>query len=304
MKVLIVGAGSIGCRHIKNIHDLFPDAGIDVYRSGKGHELAADIECIINSVFSGGYENVTEFYDAIFITNSTTEHYTALRALMKRSEAFFIEKPIFERTDYEMDLFSDKTIYVACPIRYTSVIQELLKIDLLNVQSVRCISSSYLPDWRPGTNYRKCYSANKSLGGGVSLDLIHEWDYLIYIFGKPKNVKSIIAKKGDVTVDSDDIAIYIADYEDKVLELHVDYIGRVPRRIIEIITEDEVIVCDIINCKIKWLKSGEERSFDENRDDYQKKELQHFFDIATGTVKNDNDMNTAIDTLKIALGET
>ena len=67
------------------------------------------------------------------------------------------------------------TYYVACPLRYNAVIQYIKdNIDLQDVISVRSISSSYLPDWRPGVDYRKTYSAKKELGGGVSIDLIHE----------------------------------------------------------------------------------------------------------------------------------
>ena len=56
-------------------------------------------------------------------------------------------------------------------------------VDLSKVYSARAISSSYLPDWRPGQDYRTTYSAHKDMGGGVSIDLIHEWDYLSWLFG-------------------------------------------------------------------------------------------------------------------------
>ena len=89
-----------------------------------------------------------------------------------------------------------------------------------DVICVRAMSSSYLPDWRPGQDYRKTYSAHKDLGGGVSIDLIHEWDYLTYLFGWPKKVHSFIGKKSNLEIDSDDYAIYIAEFEKMIAELH------------------------------------------------------------------------------------
>ena len=43
---------------------------------------------------------------------------------------------------------------------------------------------SYLPGWRPGTDYRQSYSAQRRLGGGVLLDVIHEVDYAAWVLGR------------------------------------------------------------------------------------------------------------------------
>ena len=58
----------------------------------------------------------------------------------------------------------------------------------LSVYSARVLCSSYLPGWRPGVDYRTVYSAHKDMGGGVTIDLIHEWDYLVELFGKPEKM--------------------------------------------------------------------------------------------------------------------
>ena len=125
---------------------------------------------------------------------------------------------------------------MACPLRYTNVIQYLKEtIDPKKVNSVSIISSSYLPDWRPGTDYRNTYSAHKNLGGGVAIDLIHEWDYLSFLFRyASKKWKSFMGKISNLEIDSDDYAIYIAKYtNDMIAELHLDYFGRKTIRAIE-----------------------------------------------------------------------
>ena len=141
------------------------------------------------------------------------------------------------------------------------------------------------------------------MGGGVSIDLIHEWDYLTYLFGSPQSVKCMIGKKSKLEIDSDDYAIYIAEYKDKVAEIHLDYFGRVPIREIQLFTERDTIVGDIINNRVKFLKSGEEVVFREERDDYQKRELIHFLDMIMGTAKAEDEFEKSIEVLELTRGK-
>lgn len=88
-----------------------------------------------------------------------------------------------------------KLIYVAAPMRYTAIIQYIKQhLDMSQALSIRCICSTYLPNWHPNEDYRTSYSAHKDLGGGVSIDLIHEWDYITYLLGFPQKTYSIIKK--------------------------------------------------------------------------------------------------------------
>ena len=194
--------------------------------------------------------------------------------------------------------------YVACPLRYNAVIQYIKKyIDINQVISIRSISSSYLPEWRPGVDYRNTYSANKKLGGGVSTDLIHEWDYLTYLFGIPLKVNCMIGKKSQLEIDSDDYAIYIAEYLDKIVELHLDYFGRKTIREIVLITKDDTVVGDIANNKISFLKSGRTIEFHEERDDFQIRELKYYFEILYEKKENYSTIQHAVNILKLTQGE-
>ncbi len=306
MKVCFIGLGSIASRHIRNLHDLCGEGlQIDVLRRSSSGELKADLAGLISEVWHSP-EELPFDYDVIFITNPTKLHYETLKAVHGHAKHFFIEKPVFETGEEDLEalgLRPDSVYYVACPLRYTNVIQYLkAHIDFSEVYSLRCISSSYLPDWRPGTDYRKTYSANKALGGGVSIDLIHEWDYINYLIGTPERVKSIISKKSDLEIDSDDLAVYIAEYPDKLVELHLDYCGRVPIRKIELFAKDDSIEADLIDQKVCFRKSGRVVDLSEDRDSFQKKELQHFLDIISGKTENTNTIQLACSTLKITRG--
>lgn len=313
MKVCFVGLGSIASRHIGNLKDIYGDQiSIDALKirySAKEQDSKQErtVSKLIADFVKKIYyrtEDLPKDYDVIFITNPTRLHYETLRLVHNHAKHFFIEKPVFENGDVcieTLGLRADSVYYVACPLRYTNVIQYLKKqIDFSDIYSVRCISSSYLPEWREGVDYRNTYSAKKQLGGGVSIDLIHEWDYLCYLLGQPQCVKSFIAKKSHLEIDSDDVAVYIAEYEDKLVELHLDYFGRKAIRKIELFGKTDSIEADLIEQKILWRNSGEIVNLDQERNEYQKREMLHFFDIVNGLSLNDNDIVTACRTLRIA----
>lgn len=219
---------------------------------------------------------------------------------------FFIEKPVVDIIDIGKDFneFKSKNCYVACPIRHGNVIKYLKKnIDLKEINSIRCICSTYLPEWHPNEDYRKSYSAKKELGGGVSIDLIHEWDYLTYLFGKPDVIFSILEKVSNLEIDTEDIAIYISKYENYLLELHLDYFGRFSMREIVIFQNDETIVADILNNKIIFKNNGKIIDFSEERNDFQVEELKYFFKLINNEVENINDIENALDVMKLTQGE-
>ena len=300
MNFLFTGLGSIAKRHITNLLQVCPEDSITVLRRSGSNAEETDKLKIITSI-----EEADKNYDAVFITNPTSLHYETLLKHMKLSDCFFIEKPVFVTGEEDISVFSDteKRYYVAAPLRYCNVIQWLKNnVDYSKVYSIRVISSSFLPDWRPGVDYRNVYSAHKDMGGGVSIDLIHEWDYITHLIGFPMAVKSIIGTKSNLEIDSDDIAVYIAEYTDKLVEIHLDYFGRKNQRKIELYTDDDTIVADLIGQKICWLCSGREVNLSEERNSYQQKELLHFMDIVMGKIESDNTIEEACRVLRIARG--
>ncbi len=306
-KIGMVGLGSIGKRHLINIDKVLAsrniEYSIDLIRRENSRGLDESLSEIISNIYIG-QEHIPNDYDVIFITNPTHLHFDTIKEFSHKTKNMFIEKPIFDKTSLnisDLSLDPNGIYYVACPLRYTEVIQYLKnKIDLNSVYSARVICSSFLPEWRPELDYRETYSAHLDQGGGVSIDLIHEWDYMIFLFGMPKQVLNFRGKFSQLEIDSDDLSVYIADYGDMLAEMHLDYFGRYPIREVQLFTAEETIVADVINSEIRFLNKNEVIQFSEDRNSYQVKEIANFFDILEGKANNENDIYTALATLKIA----
>lgn len=310
MKVCFVGLGSIGCRHVKNLSKICRDNKkeliIHAYREGN-RELKSDIANLIDKEIFDKIDLDTD-YDVVFITNPTNKHSESIKLFSDKAKNMFIEKPVFDKStidlDEVIDLKGNKGIYyVAAPLRYTEVIKNVEKIINDNeVYSVRCICSSYLPDWRPNVDYRTIYSAHKSQGGGVSIDCIHELDYIFYLFGFPESSFNLRGKYSHLEIDSDDLSVYMFKYNDKIVELHLDYFGKNKERVIEIYTKEGLFKGDFYRNQIVY-PNGEIQVFDTESNEMYLRELNTFIEMIEGNHKNTNSIEHSIEVLRFAEGE-
>lgn len=308
MKACFIGLGSIGTRHCQNLALLCREADVslslDAVRSSNQPVRESlqpyDIR-MLNS-----FEEMDDEYDMIFITNPTSLHYATMRKVGNKSKHFFIEKPVFEKEDEDitaLPLKADALCYVAAPLRYTRVLQDAKKF-LTNhkIYCARAISSSYLPNWRAGQDYRTTYSAQKALGGGVAIDLIHEWDYLAMLFGMPQKIDSFSGKYSDLEIDSDDLAVYIAAYPSHLVELHLDYFGKETVRQLELFTQQGCTIFDIAHACVRY-PDGSKLELPETSNDKYVSEMKYFLSLVTEKNRtNENTIAHACQVLRLAKG--
>lgn len=305
-QIAFVGMGSIGKRHLNNVCQLMTSQGdsyiIDLYRSSMTRELPEDVNVLVSNQYLCSQE-VQREYDMVFITNPTSLHFETAVKFRPFTKAFFIEKPVFSSSDVDENviaLLDEIPSYVACPLRYNPVLQYVKQnVELEKVISVRAMSSSYLPDWRPGQDYRETYSAHTELGGGVDIDLIHEWDYLTWIFGIPTECLGIAGRFSNLEINSNDTALYVAKNDKLSYELHLDYFGRKTQRTLDIFTQDDTIQCDIVGGTVTYLKEGRILDFNSDRNAFQMAEIMHFFDVIEGRVENDSNVRHGVQVLKL-----
>ncbi len=299
MKLLFIGLGSIGKRHLRNVTDELNKREIkytvDALRHGNGS--LGDCDRLVNRTLHSDSE-LDSHYDAIFVTNPTSLHRDTVERMMNRTDAMFIEKPIFMTADENVE-WGNGLYYVACPLRRSPVLTRLKElVPSLRVIRASAVCSSYLPEWR-ATDYRQSYSAIASLGGGVRLDLVHEWDYIKWLFGTPNDIISMSGKFSDLEMDCDDTAVYAARYDKMLLTLIIDYVGKSSERKITLVTDEDVIVADILKNEIKYLKSDKVEKFEPV--DIHRIETDEFLDMLTGNTANSNDPQCARESVRLAL---
>ena len=172
-----------------------------------------------------------------------------------------VEKPIFAAAAQTPPIPGFRTV-VGYPLRFHPLLGEARRIlagkPLL---SLHAYVGQYLPTWRPGTDYRACYSASREQGGGVLRDLSHELDYLQHLGGPWKRVCATGGHRSRLEIETEDQFALLAELAacpDVVC--HMDYLSRVPRRFCAVQYEGGTLWLDFIenrlahNDQIRWLQ--------------------------------------------------
>ncbi|MFH2047115.1 MAG: Gfo/Idh/MocA family oxidoreductase [Pseudomonadota bacterium] len=305
MKVLVVGYGSIGRRHILNLSNIDTIEEIIVYTKIKGgfeNTCEKKISFIDASIMDLGTVIDRNKVDFAIIANETYKHIDAAIILAKRKIPLFIEKPLslnLEKVDFLKEIVqkNQTKVFVAYNLRFLPAIQylkdQITQKVLGNLYFVQIEVGQYLPYWRSNVNYTNSYSANAEFGGGVALDLSHEVDYMRFLFGEPFLWKTLKSKASELDINSEDIFEGIYQYEHGfVCHVHMDYLQSKAKRKIRIVGSKGEILCDFIEKLIDiHIPDREIRLTEENMfkmEDTYKVELQHFIE----TLKSN--MTTAI----------
>lgn len=240
----VVGRGSIGTRHIKNLRALSCSNIIGLselsnLQKDKEYHLKYGLET---------FHDIDEIRkrkpDAFIIANPTAMHIKYALIASEMGSHIFMEKPVSDNMDgidkFKNEVFDRHLVFfVANNFRFHPVfrkIKEFIEEDRFGrILFARIQAGQYLPDWHPWEDYRKGYSARRDLGGGVVLTLQHEIDYAYWLFGRFKSIKSHVQKISDMDIDVEDIAAVIVETEKgSIVEIHLDYLQRPAKRTIQI----------------------------------------------------------------------
>jgi predicted dehydrogenase len=277
MKILIIGYGSIGKRHYRNLNTI------------GGHEVGVfDVnkkaleEAGVSIVEELNEENLSKF-DVAFICTPNHLHIDIAQKCADAGVNLFIEKPLshtLENTEKLLKTCEEKGLVhmVACDMRFDPClmfIKEQIKAGKIGkVHSIRHEYGYYLPYWRPNIDYRNNYAGKPEQGGGIILDDIHEFDLLFWLndFNKVDDHKLIFDKISDLELGTEDMCIGSFKFSNGVMGLVItDYLQQELARNCKVVGEKGNLSWDLHQSSV-WFanKEGREELFNvEGYDDNQ-----------------------------------
>lgn len=310
MKILLIGPGSIGRRHLRNLLTLGYNKISIVSRSDT---LPSEFDflkvyCSLQDALS------SSVFDTAIICTPTALHLASVGLLLKaKIPNIYIEKPVSHSYNGIEDLLVlaasyQNNIAVGYDLHFDPGMQKvrqlLLEDTVGKVVSINAQVGQFLPDWRPHEDYIKGMSAKKETGGGVMLDLVHEFDYLIWLCGPVKAVACQYTNTGALQIETEDVCDVLLRFNNGATgTLHLDYLQKKLIRTCTITGFNGTITWNLAACKVNWIKkNNQEEAFD-----YKGFERNdRFVEIMKAFLENKNDtrltrLEQGVESLKVVL---
>lgn len=258
MRALIIGYGSIGKRHARVLAEEGHDVALLTSQTGAPHPTYATMNGALSA----------HDPDYIVIASITSMHGDHLETLQRArfDGTVLVEKPLFDTRPASLPSYGFTTL-VAYNMRFHPVVQAVVEaLKDQRVLTAQGYVGQHLSQWRPGRASKGTYSAYKNQGGGVVRDLSHELDLAQYLFGSITYGTGVAVKLGDVTVDSEDAAMFVLSAPKcPLISVQMNYLDHTPKREWIIVTEEKTIRADIIGGTISI--GSETRKIDCTGDD-------------------------------------
>ncbi|MDE1817928.1 MAG: Gfo/Idh/MocA family oxidoreductase [Thaumarchaeota archaeon] len=292
MKILILGCGSIGSRHAKNLRSLgitklvLCDADESRLKS-LGNEVGTKM------LYSDYKKAVKENPDilAAVICTPTAFHVQSAVFLAKKKINLFIEKPLsnsLSGTKLLSKIVSHNRLVTMMGHSYMFEngfikLQSLLKQKIIGkVYFASYLQGQYLPDWHPKADYRVEYSARKELGGGALFTLTSHTFYVVeWLFGRINSIHgSILDTLGPLEVNVDDsVFLLVKTKNDIVVQTINNFIVGLHQHKIIVEGEKGRLEYDFVEKKVKIFLRGKNPKIldvDKGPNDRYVEEMRYF----------------------------
>jgi predicted dehydrogenase len=310
-RVLVIGCGSIGQRHIRNLRAL------GVREIGAFDPLAERLEHAARDYGATQHASIGEGLarqpEAVLVCTPPHLHTAVAQQAVDAGAHVLVEKPLAHTLDGLDDLLDaarerNRIVYIGYNLRFHAGLLNLR--DLLSAGAIgklyliKAEFGQYLPDWRPGRDYRSGYNASMAMGGGIILDASHELDYVRWLGGEVESVFCAAGRLSGLEMDVEDTAAITLYLRNNVLaEIHLDCIQRGYTRNCKLIGEAGTLFWDF-KTGVRLLTAGKEwHEFPLAPDPNQMyvDELRHFGACVRGEEKPQVDGATGKRILEIAL---
>ena len=310
---LIIGSGSIGQRHIKNLRKIGID-NIVALRSKKGHFKKLPEALKVVEV-DNWEEAIASNPDVAIISNPSSLHIETARKIVDHVKGVFIEKPLSDSTNecqQLIDILNEKKVvsFIGHNMMFHPIVENIIKFynenDIGEVVNIQCQVGQWLPDWHPYENYKDAYYARKDLGGGVALTLIHEIHLALELAGLPVSVVGEVSKYNKLDLEVDVCSdLMIKHKTGAVSQIHLDYIQQPSHRSGLITFEMGWLSYDFTRIELIGQKKSDDAHvvWSDKNYDYNKAYIDQMIEfvcfVEEGRLKHKYDAESSVESLKV-----
>lgn len=316
MKILVLGCGSIGSRHARNLRSLgikkliLVDQNID-----KAVSLGAELKTkLIYDDYVIALNQNPDLNAAIICTPSSL-HIKPAIFFANHKISLFIEKPLsnnLQNTSTLIKLRDRNKIIIMMGHSYIFekgfvILKSLIdKKTIGDVYFATYLQGQYLPDWHPWADYKTEYSARKNLGGGALLTLTsHSFYVLEWLFGKISNVHgSFISRIGSLKVNVDDSVFLLMETKNGVvIQSQNNFISKIHQHRLIVEGSKGSLEYDFVKQKLKIMKSPKNLKIISTKADNNERflsEMKYFLkSLTTKKVQSNLDLESGVRFLEI-----
>lgn len=293
LNALVIGYGSIARRHVRNLRTLVPNAQVIALRR-EDTPAPEGVDAVVTD-WDRALAHQPRF---ALVTSPAPRHLDDTRRALEAELHVLVEKPLATSLDgiQELRVLAErvgKSVLVAYPFRFHRplrlVREAVAERSVGDVLSIRAEVGMYLPDWRPGTDYRSTVSAVRALGGGALFELSHEFDVVRWLVGDVDRVFAHTGRVSDLEIDVEDIADVLLRFESGAHgSIHLDFLQRIPHRALRVVGSAGTITWQLDGDRARVWCSGQDGWTDlsttpPDRNEMYLAEMAHLLDCVQGT---------------------
>ena len=192
-------------------------------------------------------------------------------------------------------------VFVGCNLRFTKpyeiIKKKIYSKNLGKINYVMIKSSLNIIDYHSYEDYKKSYTSNKKLGGGINFTSIHEIDLILNLFDKTSIYFSLSEKISNLKIDVNDFSTSVfktSIKKNKFLTLlTMDHFQVTKERYLKIIFEKGEIMWDIIKNSIVITKKNSKKTIHikNNHNKMYLDEMKYFLNFVKNKKKIGNSYN-------------
>jgi predicted dehydrogenase len=297
--VLIIGSGSVGKRHARNLAALGCTLSCTDPRADRRDELGRE------TPIRGGYADLSsalkaERFDGVVVGSPTAFHVDQSIEALAAGVPVLLEKPVsiglaeaqrLQRALADSAGGGRARLLLGYTWRWWPPLQRVRQLladgavgRLLHVQFTM---AAHLADWHPWEPYRDFFMSSRTLGGGALLDESHWIDLMLWLLGRPTWVWADIGTISGLDIETDDNVDILAGYAGGTrVSLHLDLYGRPHEKSIRFVGEGGTIIWSAAPNRVRIGRGMDQEWQDETftceRNDMFLAVAREFLDVVGG----------------------